>query len=77
MIARRRQALSQLLEDGHFVRATAMPGADDLMMRVYAAMGAERARADQRAHTSGAGGGLLDAQLPSRDFDCLSLAGVG
>ena len=34
-----------------------MPGADDLMMRVYAATGAEGAGADQRAHQGGAGGG--------------------
>jgi DNA invertase Pin-like site-specific DNA recombinase len=30
--------LSQLLEDGVSIRAADMPGADDLMMRVYAAM---------------------------------------
>ena len=37
-ITRRAQTLSQLLEDGYSVRAADMPGADDLMMRVYAAM---------------------------------------
>jgi DNA invertase Pin-like site-specific DNA recombinase len=33
-----RSTLSQLLEDGYSIRAGDMPGADDLMMRVYAAM---------------------------------------
>ena len=37
-ITRRAHTLSQLLEDGVSVRAADMPGADDLMMRVYAAM---------------------------------------
>ncbi len=37
-ITRRAHTLSQLLEDGYSVRATDMPGADDLMMRIYAAM---------------------------------------
>ena len=37
-ITRRAHTLSQLLEDGHSIRAADMPGADDLMMRVYAAM---------------------------------------
>ena len=37
-ITRRAHTLSQLLEEGHSVRAADMPGADDLMMRVYAAM---------------------------------------
>ena len=37
-ITRRAHTLSQLLEDGYSVRAADMPGADDLMMRVYAAM---------------------------------------
>jgi hypothetical protein len=30
--------VSQLLEDGYSIRAADMPGAGDLMMRVYAAM---------------------------------------
>src|SRR6185437_13014698 len=30
--------LSQLLEDGYSIRTADMPGADDLMMRIYAAM---------------------------------------
>jgi DNA invertase Pin-like site-specific DNA recombinase len=33
-----RHPLSQLLEDGVSIRAADMPGADDLMMRIYAAM---------------------------------------
>ena len=37
-ITRRAHTLSQLLEDGISIRAAEMPGADDLMMRVYAAM---------------------------------------
>ena len=37
-VTRRAHTLSQLLEDGYSVRAADMPGADDLMMRVYAAM---------------------------------------
>ena len=37
-ITRRAHTLSQLLEDGFSIRAADMPGADDLMMRIYAAM---------------------------------------
>lgn len=37
-ITRRAHTLSQLLEEGLAIRAADMPGADDLMMRVYAAM---------------------------------------
>ncbi len=37
-ITRRAHTLSQLLEDGYSILAADMPGADDLMMRVYAAM---------------------------------------
>ncbi|WP_376093726.1 recombinase family protein [Roseomonas sp. CCTCC AB2023176] len=37
-ITRRAHTLSQLLEDGVSIRAADMPGADDLMLRVYAAM---------------------------------------
>jgi DNA invertase Pin-like site-specific DNA recombinase len=37
-ITRRAHTLSQLLEDGCSIRAADMPGADDLMMRIYAAM---------------------------------------
>ena len=37
-ITRRAHTLSQLLEDGYSVRAADMPSADDLMMRIYAAM---------------------------------------
>jgi len=37
-ITRRAHTLSQLLEDGVSIRAADMPRADDLMMRVYAAM---------------------------------------
>ena len=37
-ITRCAHTLSQLLEDGVSIRAADMPGADDLMMRIYAAM---------------------------------------
>ena len=37
-ITRRAHTLSQFLEDGVSIRAADMPGADDLMMRIYAAM---------------------------------------
>ena len=37
-ITRRARTLSGLLEEGVSIRAADMPGADDLMMRVYAAM---------------------------------------
>jgi DNA invertase Pin-like site-specific DNA recombinase len=37
-VTRRAHTLSQLLEEGISIRAADMPGADDLMMRVYAAM---------------------------------------
>ena len=37
-ITRRAHTLSQLLEDGVSIRAADMSGADDLMMRIYAAM---------------------------------------
>ncbi len=37
-ITRRTHTLSGLLEEGYQLRAADMPGADDLMMRIYAAM---------------------------------------
>ncbi|MFC7544079.1 recombinase family protein [Siccirubricoccus deserti] len=37
-ITRRAHTLSALLEEGYAIRAADMPGADDLMMRIYAAM---------------------------------------
>ena len=37
-ITRRAYTLSQLLEDGYSIRAADMPGADVIMMRIYAAM---------------------------------------
>ncbi|MFO1029212.1 MAG: recombinase family protein [Acetobacteraceae bacterium] len=37
-ITRRAHTLAQLLEDGYSIRAADMPGADDLMMRICAAM---------------------------------------
>jgi DNA invertase Pin-like site-specific DNA recombinase len=37
-ITRRAHTLSQLLEDGVSIRTADMPGADDLMLRIYAAM---------------------------------------
>lgn len=56
-ITRRAHTLSQLLEDGHSIRAADMPGggrSDDAGLR---GDGAEGARTDQRAHPGGAGGG--------------------
>jgi len=38
LITRHAHTLWQLLEDGISIRAADMPGADDLMMRIYAAM---------------------------------------
>src|SRR3954462_4573193 len=37
-ITRRAHTLSGLLEEGYQIRAADMPGADDLMMRIYATM---------------------------------------
>lgn len=52
-ITRRAHTLSQLLEDGYSVRAADMPGADDLMMRVYAAMAQrERELISERTRTA-------------------------
>ena len=55
-ITRRAHTLSGLLEEGCQIRAADMPGADDLMMRIYAAMAqkereliGERTRAALRA----------------------------
>jgi len=36
-ITRQAHTLSRLLEDGYSIRAADMPGADDLVMRIYAA----------------------------------------
>ena len=48
-ITRRAHTLPQLLKDGYSVRAADMPGADDLLVRVYAATD-QKERADQPAH---------------------------
>ena len=55
-ITRRAHTLSGIPEEGHRIRAADMPGADDLMMRIYAAMAqkereliSERTRAALRA----------------------------
>ena len=55
-ITRRAHTLSQLLEEGVAIRAADMPGADELMLRIYAAMAqkereliSERTRAALRA----------------------------
>jgi DNA invertase Pin-like site-specific DNA recombinase len=40
-ITRRAHTLSQLLEEGVSIRAADMPGADELMLRIYAAMAQE------------------------------------
>ena len=76
-ITRRAHTLSQLLEDGFSIRAADMPGADDLMMRIYAAMAqkereliGERTRAalaaaKARGHGAGRRPGL-PARQPAR-----------
>jgi hypothetical protein len=46
-ITRRAHTLSQLLEDGTAIRAADMPGADELMLRIYAAMAQKGAGADR------------------------------
>ena len=63
-ITRRAHTLSQLLEDGVSIRAADMPGADDLMMRIYAAMAQkERELISERTRAAlavaNAHGGLL------------------
>ena len=79
-ITRRAHTLSQLLEDGISIRAADMPGADDLMMRVYAAMAqkereliSERtraalaaAKARERCWAATAGIGRRQARTPLR-----------
>ncbi len=51
---RRAHTLSQLLEDGYSIRAADMPGADDLMMRIYAAMAQkERELISERTRAAG------------------------
>ena len=47
-ITRRAHTLSQLLDDGYSVRAGRHAGADDLMLRVHAAM----AQAERSANSS-------------------------
>jgi DNA invertase Pin-like site-specific DNA recombinase len=52
-ITRRAHPLSPLLEDGISMRAADMPGADDLMMRVYAAIAQkERALISERTRAA-------------------------
>ena len=55
-IARRVHTLLQLLEDGYSIRAADMSGADDLMMRSYAAM-AQKERELISMRTRGGAGG--------------------
>lgn len=47
-ITRRPYTLSQLLEDGYSIRAADMPGAENLMMRIYAAMALKKGRERSR-----------------------------
>ena len=73
-ITRRAHTLSQLLEDGYSIRAADMPGADDLMMRIYAAMAqkerdliSERTRAAlaaARARGRALGGDSVSGRVP-------------
>jgi DNA invertase Pin-like site-specific DNA recombinase len=63
-ITRRAHTLSQLLEDGISIRAADMPGADDLMMRVYAAMAQkERELISERTRAALAAAGARGAVL--------------
>ncbi len=55
-IARRVHTLSQLLEDGYSIRAAGMSGADDLMMRNYAAMAQKERELISKRTRGGAGG---------------------
>jgi DNA invertase Pin-like site-specific DNA recombinase len=75
-ITRKAHTLSQLLEDGYSIRTADMPGADDLMMRIYAAMAqkereliSERTRAalaaaKARGRTLGGNRGWRSAKPP-------------
>ena len=60
-ITRRAHTLSQLLEDGVSIRAADMPGADDLMMRIYAAM-AQKERPSPRLFINAARGQIHDTE---------------
>jgi DNA invertase Pin-like site-specific DNA recombinase len=63
-ITRRAHTLSQLLEEGYAIRAADMPGADDLMMRVYAAMAQkERELISERTRSALAAARARGAQL--------------
>jgi DNA invertase Pin-like site-specific DNA recombinase len=78
-ITRRAHTLSGLLEEGYQIRAADMPGADDLMMRIYAAMAqkereliSERTRAALRA--AKARGAVLGGDRGYRPVDGPSAA---
>jgi DNA invertase Pin-like site-specific DNA recombinase len=63
-ITRRAHTLSQLLEEGYVIRAADMPGADDLMMRIYAAMAqTERELISGRTRAALAAAGAREARL--------------
>jgi DNA invertase Pin-like site-specific DNA recombinase len=63
-ITRRAHTLSGLLEEGISIRAADMPGADDLMMRVYAAMAQkERELISERTRAALAAAGVRGAVL--------------
>jgi len=70
-ITRRAHTLSQLLEDGYSIRAADMPGADDLMMRIYAAMAQkERELISERTRVAlaAASAALVRSLISSRSF---------
>ncbi|WP_408639675.1 recombinase family protein [Roseomonas populi] len=78
-ITRRAHTLSQLLEEGISMRPADMPGADDLMMRVYAAMAqkereliSERTRAALAAARTGGGAGREQGMEANIAALCLS-----
>ncbi len=66
-ITRRAHTLTQLLENGYSVRVAEMPGADDLMMRIYAALAQkERELISERTRAAPAAAEARDAVLGGR-----------
>src|SRR5215212_1105679 len=61
-ITRRAHTLSGLLEEGYAIRAADMPGADDLMMRIYAAMAQNEGELTSERTRAALGG---DPELPA------------
>ncbi|SDE56045.1 Resolvase, N terminal domain [Belnapia rosea] len=67
-ITRRAHTLSGLLEEGYQVQAADMPGADDLMMRIYAAVAQkERELTSERTRAVLGGPDTASATLARRE----------